>query len=139
MHNDETRGLTTGDRRRRLRRGLGVAGLAVLALPAAAMAFESLNVSVPLMPAVGESDAQACDTDGVTTTYTYGNTSKNGIKVTSATVSGIDPDCLGVTVDFMNGDALVASYTSGVSSTSMTLSTNVFTDTFTSVRVLLAP
>lgn len=126
-------------RKRRAKRTIGLVGFACLALPAAVMAFDSLNVSVPLMPAVGETDAQACDTDGVTTTYTYGNTSKNGIKVTSVTVGDISASCLAVTVDFMNGDTLVASYNAPVTATSMTLNTSIFTDTFTSVRVLLAP
>jgi len=129
---------TTG-RKRRAKRTLGLVGFACLALPAAVMAFDSLNVAVPFMPAVGESQAQACDSDGVTTTYSYGNTSQNGIRVTSATVSGISANCSAVTVDFMNGESVVASYTSAVSATSVTLTTNIFTNTFTSVRVLLAP
>lgn len=129
----------TDRRRRRLRRSLGVAGLACLALPAAVMAFDSLNVSVPLMPAVGETQARACDTDGVTTSYTYGATSSRGIKVASVTVDGISSNCVAVTVDFMSGETVVASYTAAVSGPSATLATAVWTDTFTSVRVLLGP
>ena len=126
-------------RRRRLGWKLGFAGAACLALPAAVMAIDSLSVQVPFLPAVGESNAQACDSDGVTTSYTYGNTSANGIKVTSVTVSDISTDCTTVTVDFMSGETAVATYTGAVTSTAVTLNTNIFTNTFTGVRVLLGP
>lgn len=116
--------------------GLGAIGSIV---PAAVLAFDALDVTVPLLPAVGESNAQACDTDGVSTSYTYGNTSSRGIKVTSVTVDDISSDCLTVTVDFMNGETVAATYTAPVSGISTTLATSLFTDAFTSVRVLLGP
>ena len=135
--NDERPG--TERRKRRLGWKIGLAGVACLALPAAVMAIDSLSVQIPFLPAVGESTAQACDSDGVTTSYTYGNTSANGIKVTSVTVADISTDCTTVTVDFMSGETAVASYTEAVSTPSVTLVTNIFTNTFTSVRVLLGP
>jgi hypothetical protein len=134
---------TTNDKPRRQRRRVGwkvgAIGAALLAVPTAVVAFDSLSVSVPLMPAVGEGTAQACDTNGVSTSYTYGNTSAQGIKVTSVTVADISPSCLTVTVDFMNGETAVASYNGPVTSTAVTLNTNIFTNSFTSVRVLLGP
>lgn len=126
-------------RRRRLGWKIGIAGAACLALPAAVMAIDSLSVQIPFLPAVGESNAQACDSNGVATSYTYGNTSANGIKVTSVTVSDISTDCKTVTVDFMSGETAVATYTGAVTTPSVTLATNIFTNTFTSVRVLLGP
>lgn len=42
--------------------GLGDGGSIV---PAAVLAFDALDVRIPLLLAVGESNAQACDTDGV--------------------------------------------------------------------------
>ena len=129
----------TSRRRRRLGWKIGLAGAACLALPAAVFAIDSLSVQIPFLPAVGESTAQACDANGVSTSYTYGNTSANGIKVTSVTVADISPDCKTVTVDFMNGETTVASYNGNVGASSVTLTTNIFTNTFNSVRVLLAP
>jgi hypothetical protein len=129
----------TPRRRRRLGWKIGIAGAACLALPAAVMAIDSLSVQIPFLPAVGESNAQACDSNGVATSYTYGNTSANGIKVTSVTVSDISTDCKTVTVDFMSGETAVATYTGAVTTPSVTLATNIFTNTFTSVRVLLGP
>jgi hypothetical protein len=130
---------TTQRRRRRFGWRLGLAGAACLALPAAVFAIDSLSVQIPLLPAVGESTAQACDDDGVSTSYTYGNTSANGIKVTSVTVADISTDCTTVTVDFMNGETTVDSYNGTVGGSSVTLTTNIFTNTFNSVRVLLNP
>ena len=130
---------TSDRRKRRFGWKLGLAGAACLALPAAVFAIDSLSVQIPFLPAVGESTAQACDANGVSTTYTYGNTSANGIKVTSVTVADISPDCKTVTVDFMNGETAVASYNGTVGASSVTLTTNIFTNTFNSVRVLLAP
>lgn len=126
-------------RKRRLGWKIGLAGAACLALPAAVAAIDSLSVAIPFLPAVGESGAQACDENGVSTSYTYGNSSAQGIKVTSVTVSDISTDCQTVTVDFMSGETAVASYTGAVGSTSVTLATNIFTNTFSSVRVLLGP
>lgn len=125
--------------KRRLAKGLGLAALIGAALPIAALAFDRLNVDVPFLPAVGESAAEACDSDGVTTSFAYGNTSSNGIKVTSVTVDGIAGDCTDLTIDFMEGETAIASYSGAVVGATTTLTTSVWTDTFTSVRVLLGP
>lgn len=129
----------TPRRRRRLGWKIGIAGAACLALPAAVMAIDSLSVQIPFLPAVGESNARACDSNGVATSYTYGNTSANGVRVTSVTVTDISTDCKTATVDFMSGETAVASYTGAVTTPSITLATNIFTNNFTSVRVLLGP
>jgi hypothetical protein len=54
-------------------------------------------------------------------------------------IDSLSVHCLAVTVDFMNGETAVASYTGAVTTPSVTLNTSVFTNTFTSVRVLLGP
>lgn len=123
--------------RRKRRAFLAAIGLAVV--PAAAFAYDSLSVSVPAMPAVGETAAGACDADGVTTTYTYGATSNLGIKVAGANVSGIAAACTNGTVSFMNGTTTVATYSGSVASGLMAVTTNVWTNEFTSVRVALYP
>ena len=131
---------TTPERRRRrwIRAATGIIALGVV-VPTTVLALDALEVAVPLLPAVGESEARACDTDGVNTSYTYGNTSSRGIKVTSVIVDDISSDCSMVTVDFMNAETVVDTYTAAVAGTATTLTTNIFTDEFTSVRVLLAP
>ena len=123
--------------RRRRRAFLAAIGLAVI--PAAVYAYDTLTVAVPRMPAVGETAAGACDADGVTTTYTYGATSNLGIKVSGANVTGIAADCTTGTVSFMNGTVTVATYSGTVASGSLILTTNVWTNDFTSVRVALYP
>ena len=132
--------MNTSTKNKRRRRVI-LAGLCagLIAVPTAAYAFDALTVDVPSMPAVGESVAGACDTNGVTTTYTYGNTSSNGIKVNSVQVSGIDAKCSNVTVAFMNGSTVVGTYSGPVASGSATLNTLVWTYEFTSVRVALFP
>lgn len=130
--------LPTGRKPRRRRRALLLA-LGVAALPAAALAFEALTVSVPIMPAVGETAAGACDSDGVTTTYTYGTTNNNGIRVTGANIAQIDASCTTGTLSFMNGTTTVATYSGTVASGALALATNVWTNDFTSVRVALFP
>lgn len=127
------------DSRKRRGRRIGLLGLVVLALPVAALGISSLNVSIPFLPAVGESTAQACDSDGVTTSFTYGNTSAQGIKITAITVSDISTDCSLVSVDFLSGETVAATYSGSVTGTTVTLTTNIFTNNFTSVRVLLTP
>ncbi|MGA1682557.1 MAG: hypothetical protein ACO4A0_10070, partial [Ilumatobacteraceae bacterium] len=92
--------VASAPRRRGLIRGLGIAALIGIALPVTALAFDSLNVDLPFLPAVGESAAEACDSDGVATSFAYGNTSSNGIRVTSVTVDGIAANCTNLTVDF---------------------------------------
>ena len=131
--------VVSAPRRRGLIRGLGIAALIGIALPVTALAFDSLNVDLPFLPAVGESAAEACDSDGVATSFTYGNTSSNGIRVTSVTVDGIAANCTNLTVDFMDGETPTASYSGAVVGTTTTLTTSVFTNTFNSVRVLLGP
>jgi hypothetical protein len=91
------------------------------------------------MPAVGETAVGACDGDGVSTTYTYGSTSNNGVKVVGVTVSDIAAECANGTVGFMTGTTEVAAYTGNVASGLLTLATNVWTNDFTSVRVALYP
>lgn len=135
---DEVEG-RSNRRRRRLAWRLGLVGTAVLAVPATAFAIGSLSVAIPFLPVVGESTAQACDSDGVSTSFTYGNTSAKGIKVTAVTVADISSDCQTATVDFMSGETTVDTYTGSVSTSTVTLSTNIFTNTFTSVRILLNP
>ena len=128
---------TKGRPRRRRRIALATLGLAVV--PVAAFAYDTLTVSVPMMPAVGETAAGACDADGVTTTYTYGATTNNGIKVSAAQISGIAAGCTTGSLSFMNGTTTVATYSGTVASGAMTLTTNVWTNDFTSVRVALYP
>lgn len=123
------------------RRRVLLAGLCVglIVIPTSVYAYDALTVDVPSMPAVGESIAGACDSDGVATSYTYGPTSANGIKVSSVTVSNIDSDCSNLTVAFMNGSTVAGSYSGTITSGSATLTTNVWTYDFTSVRVALFP
>ena len=129
----------TARKRPRRRRRVLYAAFALAAMPAAVMAYEALTVTLPNMPAVGETDAGACDTDGVTTTYTYGATSKNGVKVETAKVTGISTDCTIGTLTFMNGTTAVASYNGTVTAGALNYVTNVWTNEFTSVRVALYP
>jgi hypothetical protein len=128
---------TNTPKRRKI--ALGILAAALLVIPASVYAFDALVVDNPVMPAVGESVAGACDSDGVTTSYTYGNTSANGIRVDSITVNGIAVACTNLTVAFMDGSTAVASYSGSVVSGSATLNTNVWTYQFTSVRVALFP
>lgn len=125
--------------KKRRRIAAAVVCAALIGVPTAVYAYDALTVDVPKMPAVGESVAGACDNDGVTTTYAYGNTSANGIKVNSITVSGINAACTNLTVAFMDGATTVASYSGSVTAGSATLSTTVWTYQFTSVRVALFP
>ena len=119
---------------------VAVALLAVLGLAGGAYALGSINVSVPLFPVVGQAEIKACDSDGVTTSYTYGNSSAKGVKVLSGTVSGIDNSCKTATMEFVDAsDAIVKTYSGAVAGGSATLSTNIFTNEFTSVRVVLTP
>ena len=135
----ETTPIPINRKRPRRKRQAFLATLGLAVIPAAVFAYDSLSVSVPSMPAVGETAAGACDPDGVTTTYTYGATSNLGIKVAGATVSGIAAACTNGTISFMNGTTTVATYSGSVASGSMTLTTNVWTNDFTSVRVALYP
>lgn len=120
---------------------IGVAGAAAVFTMGAgtAIGLNALTVQVPFLPAVGQTTAQACDSDGVNTVFTYGNSSNKGVKVTSVTVSGIDANCALAKVEFVESDAIVETYSSSVASGSATMSTNIFTNAFNDVRVVLTP
>lgn len=135
----ETTPTTTNKRKPRRKRRVFLATLGLAALPALVYAYDTLTVSVPIMPAVGESAASACDADGVSTTYTYGATSNQGIKVSGANITGISESCTAGTLSFMNGTTAVATYSGTVATGALSLSTNVWTNDFTSVRVALFP
>ncbi|MEY2966093.1 MAG: hypothetical protein RLY50_143 [Actinomycetota bacterium] len=131
--------MTEKHSRRKLAKRFASASLALLAIPLGVAAYDALQVSNPPMPAVGETAVGACDGDGVSTTYTYGSTSNNGVKVVGVTVSDIAAECANGTVGFMTGTTEVAAYTGNVASGLLTLATNVWTNDFTSVRVALYP
>jgi hypothetical protein len=128
-------------RNRRKIAGIGVlTALGVFAAGAGtAIGLNALSVQVPLLPAVGQSAAETCDSDGVDTSFTYGNSSKNGVKVTGVTVGKISADCTKATVEFVSADSIVATYSGNVSSGAITLSTSIFTNEFNDVRVVLSP
>ncbi|MFM7146824.1 MAG: hypothetical protein ACKOW5_10890 [Actinomycetales bacterium] len=112
---------------------------AVLAGAGTAVALEALNVNIPILPAVGEASARACDTDGVSTASSYGNSSNKGIKVVSATVSDIASDCKRATVEFVLGGNVVTAFNGTVSGGSSVIATNIFTNELDSVRVTVLP
>lgn len=103
-------------------------------------AFSPLVVSVPLMGTTGQNSAIPCDTDGVSTSFTYGANRPSGVKVASVSVSGVNVLCHAVTVFFLDSaGAEVAAY-AGINSTgNVPISTNIWTDQFTDVRVTLMP
>jgi hypothetical protein len=114
--------------------------LALLLTGGIAYGIAALTVTVPLFPAVGQAVAQPCDPDGVNTSFTYGNSSANGIRVTSATVSGIAAACATATVEFVtNAGTVVENKTGNVSGGSTTVNVNVWTNDFDDVRVVLNP
>jgi len=104
-----------------------------------AYAIEMIDVTIPVFPALGQATAVGCDTNGVGTAYTYGNSSSNGVKVTSITVSGIDGQCKNAMVEFLQSGVVAATYTSAVANNSSTMNTNIFTGQFNDVRVTLTP
>ncbi|MFM8350500.1 MAG: hypothetical protein ACKN9D_05480 [Actinomycetales bacterium] len=112
---------------------------AVLAGAGTAVALEALNVNIPILPAVGEASARACDTDGVSTASSYGNSSNKGIKVVSATVSDIASDCKRATVEFVLGRNVVTAFNGTVTGGSSVIATNIFTNEFDNVRVTVQP
>lgn len=116
-----------------------VAATAVLAGAGTAIALEALNVDVPIMPAVGEATARACDNDGVATAFTYGNSSNKGIKVASVTISQIAADCKRSTVEFVLGGNVVSTVNGTVAAGSSVIATNIFTNEFDNVRVTVQP
>ena len=111
----------------------------VLAGAGTAVALEALNVDIPILPAVGEASARACDSDGVATAFTYGNSSNKGIKVTGVTISQIAADCKRSTVEFVLGGNVVTAVNGTVSGGSSVIATNIFTNEFDSVRVTVQP
>lgn len=127
---------------RKSRKTLVIASAALIFLLTGGVAYgiAALNVTLPLFPSVGQAAAQPCDADGVNTTFTYGNSSANGIKVTSATVSNIAATCQTATVEFVTTSGTVVETKTGpVSSGTATLNVNVWTNDFDDVRVTLNP
>ena len=119
---------------------LAISAFAVVGIAGGAYALGSISVSAPIFPVVGQADIQVCDSDGVSTTYTYGNSSAKGVKVESGTVSGIDTACKTATMEFVDAsDVIIKTYSGAVAGGSATVSTNIFTNEFDSVRVILAP
>lgn len=119
---------------------LSVSAIAVLGMAGGAYALGAISVNAPLFPAVGQATVKACDSDGVDTTYTYGNSSAKGVKVESGTITGIDANCKTATMEFVDSsEKIVKSYSGKVTEGSATVSTNIFTNDFDSVRVILAP
>lgn len=113
---------------------------AAVGIAGGAYALGAISVSAPLFPVVGQATIEVCDSDGVATTYAYGNSSAKGVKVLSGTVSGIDSACKTATMEFVDSsEEIVKTYSGPVAGGSATLSTNIFTDEFDSVRVILAP
>lgn len=105
-----------------------------------AYGIAALNVTLPLFPAIGQATAQPCDNDGVNTSFTYGNSSANGVRVTSATISGISAFCTTATIEFLASSGnVVEAKTGSVSNGTATLNVNVWTNDFVNVRVILAP
>ncbi len=131
--------MTSRPTRRRVAKKVATAMFGLVAIPLAVAAYDALTVENPIMPAVGETAVGACDSDGVTTSYTYGTTRNNGVKITAVTITGIAAACTNGTFSFMNGTTEVAAYTGQVASGALTLATNVWTNDFTSVRVALYP
>jgi hypothetical protein len=114
--------------------------VAAMGVAGGAYALGTISVSAPLFPVVGQATAKACDSDGVDTTYTYGNSSAKGVKVESGTITGIDSECKTATLEFINAsDNIVKTYSSAIAGGSATVSTNIFTNEFDSVRVILIP
>ena len=119
---------------------IAVPVVAAVGLAGGAYALGAISVSAPIFPVVGQASIEVCDSDGVSTTYTYGNSSAKGVKVESGTISGIDSACKTATMEFVNSsEAIVKSYSGSVAGGSTTVATNIFTNEFDSVRVILAP
>ena len=120
---------------------IGSAAATALALGGGtAWALTALNVDVPLFPSMGENSAQACDTDGVTTSFVYGNSSSNGVRINTATVKGIDAKCASAMMEFLSpSGSVVQAYTATATSGQATMSTSIWTGQFDSIRVTLNP
>jgi len=103
-----------------------------------AQAITPLVISSPLFAAIGQNQAIACDTDGVSTSFSYGNSRNNGIKINSVTVTGASTSCPTVSVIFINGSD-ETSYTGSNTTGTVTIATNIWTNEFTDFRVVLLP
>ncbi|MDC3377160.1 hypothetical protein OAV85_04070 [Candidatus Nanopelagicales bacterium] len=124
------------------RNALVVGGIAgALALTGGvAYSIGALDVQVPLFPVAGQASAEPCDGDGVSTSFAYGNSRNSGVKVDSVTVSGIDANCTTTLVEFLDSEgAIVATVSGPVASDASTISTNIWTNEFSTVRVTVAP
>lgn len=113
--------------------------LSTFALTGTVYAIAPLVITSPVFGTIGQNDAVACDTDGVATSYTYGASSNNGIKVTSATVTGMSTSCSQVQVIFLNSTTEVSTYSGTNTTGSLTIQTNIWTNEFSVVRVVLLP
>lgn len=102
-------------------------------------AIAPMVIQTVLFPAIGQNTAVACDTDGTSISYTYGATKNGAIKVTAATITGINVACKTATVIFVTGESSSASYTGTNTTGSVTIPTDVWTNDFTDVRVVLIP
>lgn len=122
---------------------IAVPVVAAVGLAGGAYALGAISVSAPIFPVVGQASIEVCDSDGVSTTYTYGNSSAKGVKVESGTISGIDSACKTATMEFVDSsvspEKIVKTYRGDVAGGSVTIPTTIFTDEFDSVRVILAP
>ena len=119
---------------------LAVPVFAVVGIAGGAYALGAISVDAPIFPVVGQANIEVCDSDGVATTYVYGNSNAKGVRVVSGTVTGINSDCKTATMEFVDStQAIVATYSGAVTGGSTTVSTNIFTSEFDSVRIVLAP
>lgn len=101
-------------------------------------AITPLVITSPLFAAIGQNQAIACDTDGVSASFAYGNSRNNGVRVTSVTVTGANTSCPTVSVIFINGSD-ETSYTGSNTTGTVTIATNIWTNEFTDFRVVLLP
>jgi hypothetical protein len=114
--------------------------VAAMGVAGGAYALGAISVNAPLFPVVGQASIEVCDSDGVDTSYIYGNSSAKGVKVESGTITGIDGQCKTATLEFIDAsDNIVKTYSSAVAGGSAKVSTNIFTNEFDSVRVILIP
>lgn len=119
---------------------LAVPVFAAVGIAGGAYALGAISVSAPIFPVVGQANIEVCDSDGVDTSYTYGNSNAKGVKVVSGTITGIDSACKTATMEFVDSsEAIVETYSGAVTGGSAKVSTNIFTNEFDSVRIILAP
>jgi len=101
-------------------------------------AITPLVITNPLFASIGQNQAVACDTDGVSTSFTYGASRNNGIRVTSATVTGANTACPTVSIIFIDG-VNETSFTGSNTTGTVTIATNIWTNEFTDFRIVLLP